>query len=168
MRIIRASCNWERSLSSDLSFFDDTDPGLFNEARIFFFGQARIRRDMWSVSVVCAPPRQSPPYPLHRPAAPVAGSRWLRKMRAGRWDRAASRTNALALAARRPAAADTRHSGINRASERADIPVRRECLRLLKPSSSSQPAHLQTPLAQSERYRRNVRCVCSADLASAA
>src|SRR5437867_12596820 len=37
MRIIRASCNWERSLSSDLSFFDDTDPGLFNEARIFFF-----------------------------------------------------------------------------------------------------------------------------------
>src|SRR6266568_3011784 len=114
MRIIRAFCNWVRSLSSDLSFFDGTDPGLFNEARIFFFGQARIRRDMWSVSVVCALLPRSPPYPLHLPAAPVAGSRWPRKTHVARWDTAASRMHGFVFAARLLAAADMRRSGTNR------------------------------------------------------
>src|SRR5437667_373994 len=136
MRTIRASCNWERSLSSDLSFFDGTDPGLFSEARIFFFGQARIRRDMWSVSVVCAPPRRFPACPLHLLVAPFAGSKWLQRTRAGRWDTAAPRTHVSVPAARLLASGDMRRSGINPASEPADIPARRECLQLLEPSST--------------------------------
>src|SRR2546425_10092335 len=123
---------------------------------------------MWSVSAVFSPPRRSHAYPLHRRAALVAGSRWLGKTRAARWGTAAPRTHDFVFAVRRPAAADTRRSGINRASEQGDIPARRECLQLLEPSLIFRPARRRTPWARNERYRRNVRRACSADRASAA